>query len=35
MEDCVEHLDLKAGQGLEDWWEEWMKGLEGTVADVK
>ena len=35
LEDFVEDLDLKAEQGGEYKWEEWMGGLESTLADVK
>ena len=31
----MEDLDFKAGQGQEYKWEEWMGGLESTVAHAK
>ena len=35
LEDCVENPDLKAGQGREYKWEDWMGGLESTLAHAK
>ena len=35
MADCVEDLDLQAEQGLGYKWEEWMGGVESTLAHAK